>query len=176
MLPLGCCSGECTLEHQPLTLVLVEHICRFPLDRLIAVALRPRHLQHLAIQLEAVHFLNGLERRLFAVEDEERLALALQTALRNDVEYGAVALEDLCEGLLHRVDLYALLEVVDLGLSACATVCNVSALCGQLTYILHSAVSTQGTYLAYFLRLTFRWARGTWTDPRPFECPPSCRP
>lgn len=41
-------------------------------------------------------------------------------------------------------------------------------------YILQLAL--EGPTLRLLLQLTFRWAQGTWTGPRPSECPPSCRP
>lgn len=107
-----------TLQRQSLALVLLKHVCRFPLDRLIAVCFRFRHLQRLAIQLESIHFLDCLKRRLLAVKDDKCLTLAFQTALGDDVEYGAVVLEDFGERLLHGVDLDTLLKVVHLVLSA----------------------------------------------------------
>jgi hypothetical protein len=107
-------QGKHTLEHQSLPLVLVEHVCRFPLDGLVAVGFRPGHFQSLTVHFESVHLLHRLQRRLLAIEDDECLALALQAALSNNVQYGPVVLEDFGECLLHRVDLDALFEVVDL--------------------------------------------------------------
>lgn len=98
--------------------MLLKHVCGFPLDRLVAVCFRFRHLQRLAIQLETVHFLDCLERRLLAVKDDECLTLALQAALSDNVEYRSVVLEDFGECLLHCVDLDTLFKVVHLRLSA----------------------------------------------------------
>jgi hypothetical protein len=98
--------------------VLVEHVSRFPLDRFVAVGFRPGHLQGLAVHFESIHLLHRFQRGLLAIEDDECLALALQAALSNDVQYGPVVLEDFGECLLHRVDLDTLLKVVDLLLSA----------------------------------------------------------
>jgi hypothetical protein len=100
--------------------VVVEQLWRLSLDRLVAVCLRPMHLHDLAVHLEPVHLLYRLQRGLFAVEDNERLALALQAALRDNIENRTVVLEDSSQGLLHGIDLNALLEVVDLVLSAIA--------------------------------------------------------
>jgi hypothetical protein len=107
-----------TLLHEALPLVLLEQVCSLPLDSLVAMCLRPVHLQRLAVQLESAHLLDSIQRRLFAIKDDERLALALQAALRNNIQNRAVVLKDLRECLLHRVDLDALLEVVDLLQSA----------------------------------------------------------
>jgi hypothetical protein len=107
-----------TLLHQSLPLVFVEHVRRFSLHRLVAVCFRPVHLQGLSVQLKPAHLLDRVERRLLAVKHDERLALALQAALRNNIQNRAVVLEDLCERLLHRVDLDTLLEIVDLLQSA----------------------------------------------------------
>lgn len=109
-----------TPKRQALPLVIVEQFRRFSLDCLVAVCLRPVHLHDLAVHLEPVHLLYRLQRGLFAVEDNERLALALQTALRDNIENRTVVLEDSSQGLLHGIDLNALLEVVDLVLSAIA--------------------------------------------------------
>jgi hypothetical protein len=109
-----------TLERQALPLVIVEQFRRLSLDGLVAVCLRPVHLHDLAVHFESVHLLDRLQRSLLAVKDDERLTLALQTALRNNIENRAVVLEDSCQGLLHGIDLNALLEVVDLVLSAIA--------------------------------------------------------
>jgi|TARA_R110002003_G_scaffold96_12_gene7498 hypothetical protein len=87
------------------------------------------HLYRFAIELEPAHLLNGLQRSLFTVKDDESLALALQAALSNDVEDGAVVLKDFGKSLLHRIDLDALLKIVHLYLSACATGRNVGAWC-----------------------------------------------
>lgn len=94
--------------------MLLEHLHRLPLHRLIAVRLRARHLQRLAVQLEPIHLLDRVERRLLTVKHHERLALALQRRLGDDVQHGAVVHEHAHERLLHRVDLDPLLEVVDL--------------------------------------------------------------
>jgi hypothetical protein len=103
-----------TFLGETLALVLVEHLGRLLLDRLVAVSLRTRDLHVLAEQLEAIHLLGGIHAGLLAVEDDERLALALQAALRDDVDNGAVVLEDDGKRLLEVVDVDALLEVVDL--------------------------------------------------------------
>jgi hypothetical protein len=109
-----------TLERQALPLVIVEQFRRLSLDGLVAVCLRPVHLHDLAVHFEAVHLLYRLQRSLLAVEDNERLSLPLQTALRNHIQDRAVVLKDSRQGLLHGIDLNALLEVVDLVLSAIA--------------------------------------------------------
>jgi hypothetical protein len=99
-------SSMGTFLGQTLALVFVEHLGRLLLDRLVAVSLCARDLHVLAEQFEAIH--------LLAVEDDESLALALQAALRDDVDNGAVVLENDGESLLEVVDVDALLEVVDL--------------------------------------------------------------
>jgi hypothetical protein len=111
-------SKERTFLHEALPLVLIEHVGCFALDRLIAVCFRPSHPHFLAVHWEAVHSLGCLHRRLLTIEDDKSLSLALQTALSNDIENGAVALEDNIECLLHGVNLDAFLEVVDLLLLA----------------------------------------------------------
>jgi hypothetical protein len=105
---------QCTLLHQPLPLVLVKHFCRLALDRLIAVRLRFGHLHSLAVHLETIHLLNRIQTGLLAIEYDKGLALALQAALRYNVEDRAVVLEDDSEGFLEGIDLDALFEVVDL--------------------------------------------------------------
>jgi hypothetical protein len=117
--------------------VVLEQLARFSLDRLVAVCLRPVHLHDLAVHLKPIHLLHGLQRRLLAVEDDECLALALQTALCDHVEYGAVVLEDAGEGLFHGVDFDALLEVVDL-VAIASALAHSCALRTVLTYILHN--------------------------------------
>ena len=94
--------------------MLLVHVGRLPLDRLVAVRLSPCHTHHLAEQLEAVHLLNSIQAGLLAVEDDESLTLAPNAALRNDVDDLAIVLEDDGESLLHVVNLLALVEVVDL--------------------------------------------------------------
>jgi hypothetical protein len=49
-----------TLGHQPLALVLLEHFCSFPLDRLVAVGFRLAHIHSFAVHFESVHFLDCL--------------------------------------------------------------------------------------------------------------------
>jgi hypothetical protein len=88
--------------------------------------LRARNLDRLAVQFEPAHVLDGVERALFGVEDDEGLALALERALGDDVEDRAVVLEDAREGFLHSIDLHALFEVGDLCLLG-AAVCNACA-------------------------------------------------
>ena len=109
-----------TLECQALPLVILEQFRRLSLDRLVAVCLRPVHLHDLAIHLESVHLLHRLQRCLVAIENNKRLAFALQTTLRDNVENRSIVLKDSCQGLLHGIDLDALLKVVDLVLSAIA--------------------------------------------------------
>jgi hypothetical protein len=99
-------SSMGTFLGQTLALVFVEHLGRLLLDRLVAVSLCARDLHVLAEQFEAIHLLGGLH--------DESLALALQAALRDDVDNGAVVLENDGESLLEVVDVDALLEVVDL--------------------------------------------------------------
>ena len=103
-----------TFQHQPLALVLLEQLRRLALHRLVAVRARARHLDGLAVQLEAVHLLHGVERALLAVKHHKRLPLALERRLGNNVQHGAVVAKHARQRLLHRVDLDALLEVVDL--------------------------------------------------------------
>jgi len=109
-----------TPKRQALPLVIVEQFRRLSLDCLVAVCLRPVHLHDLAIHLEAVHLLYRLQRSFLAVKDNKCLALPLQTALCDNIQDRTVVLEDPCQGLLHGIDLDALLEVVDLVLSAIA--------------------------------------------------------
>jgi hypothetical protein len=109
-----------TLERQALPLVIVKQLRHLALDCLVAVCLRPVYFHDLAVHFESVHLLDRLQRSLLAVKDDERLTLALQTALRNNIENRAVVLEDSCQRLFHGIDLDALLEVIDLVLSAIA--------------------------------------------------------
>lgn len=145
------------------------------------MCLRLSNLDDLAVQLEAIHLLDSLERRVFAVENDESLALAFQATLGNDVQYRAIVLEDFGESLLQCVDLHALLEVVNLGLSA-------SRRAVQCECVLRAAVDLHKFYNLRLARrdlpfrlykLTFRWALGTcWDrqDLRPGLRPPSCPP
>ena len=94
--------------------MFVEHVGRLPLDRFVAVRLRARHLHDLAIHLETVHLLYGIQARLLAIEHDEGLAFTLQTALGDYVENGAVVLEDNGKCVFQGFDLDALLKVVDL--------------------------------------------------------------
>jgi hypothetical protein len=94
--------------------VLIKHVLRLSLDRLIAVRLRPRHLHGLAVHLEAIHLLNRIQTGFFAIEHDKGLALALQAALRYNIENRTVVFEDDSEGFLEGIDLDALFEVVDL--------------------------------------------------------------
>lgn len=103
-----------TFLRQTLAFVLVEHSGRLPLDRLVAVRLRARNLERLAVHLKAVHLLHSVQAGLLAIEHDEGLALALQAALSDDIEDGAIVFEHDGERLLQRLDLDALLEVVDL--------------------------------------------------------------
>jgi hypothetical protein len=107
-----------TLERQALALVVLEHVRRFPLDRLVAVCLCPVHSHDLAIHLKSVHLLHSLQCCLLAVKHNKCLALSLQTALRDDIQDRSVVLEHPGQGLLHRIDLDTLLKVVDLLQSA----------------------------------------------------------
>ena len=80
----GVLKGEHhTLEHQALAL-----------DRFVAVRLGLLDLHDLAVHFESVHLLHSLERCLLAVKHNKRLALALQAALRNDIEDRSVVFED----------------------------------------------------------------------------------
>lgn len=94
--------------------MLVEHLGRLLLDCLVAVSLRARDLHGLAEQVEAIHLIDSIQSGFLAVEDDEGLPLALQAALRDDFENGAVGLEDDVEGFLEVVDVDTLLEIVDL--------------------------------------------------------------
>lgn len=98
--------------------MLFEHLCCFSLNRLVAVRFRLGHLEGFAVQLETAHFLDRFECGLLAVKHDKSLALALEAALRDNVEYRSVVLEDFGESLLHGVDLDALFEIADLVLSA----------------------------------------------------------
>lgn len=89
-------------------------LSRLPLHRLIAVRLRQLNLHGLAIHLEPIHLLHGLQRRLLTVEHNESLALALQAGFSDDVDDGPIVRENGRERLLERIDLDAFLEVVDL--------------------------------------------------------------
>lgn len=111
---MGQAGRTYTLLREALALVLVVHVRSLPLDRLIAVRLSLLHAHHLAEELEAVHLLDGIQAGLLAVEDNECLALALETALGDDLDDLSVMLEDDGEGLLQVVDLLALVEVVHL--------------------------------------------------------------
>ena len=94
--------------------MLVKHVWRLPLDRLVAVRLGLGHLHSLSVHGEAIHLLDGVQTRLLAVEDDKGLALALQAALGYDIEDRAVVLEDDDEGFLEGIYLDAFLEVIDL--------------------------------------------------------------
>lgn len=94
--------------------MLLEQIPRLALHRLITMHHRTPHPHRLAVHFEPVHFLHRLERRLFAVKHNKRLALALQATLGNDVENRPVVLEYPREGLLQRLNLDAFFEIIDL--------------------------------------------------------------
>jgi hypothetical protein len=94
--------------------MLLKHIPRLALHRLITMRLCARNPYRFPIQLKRIHFLDGLERALVAVKHDKRLALALQRRFGNHVEDGAVVGEYARQRFFHRVDLYALFEVVDL--------------------------------------------------------------
>jgi hypothetical protein len=68
----------------------------------------------LAVQLEPIHILDGLERGFLAVEHDEGLPLALQAALGNHVQDRPVVREDAPQRFLEHVDGDTLFEVVDL--------------------------------------------------------------
>jgi hypothetical protein len=68
----------------------------------------------LAVQLEPIHILDGLERRLLAVEHDKGLPFALQAALGNHVQDRSVVRENAPQRFLEHVDGDALFEVVDL--------------------------------------------------------------
>lgn len=85
------------------------------LQRLIAMSLSHIDLHRLAVQLEAVHFQCGIVGRLLGIVDDEGLAPALQAGLGFNVDDVAVVLEDGHQGLLERLELYILVEILDLG-------------------------------------------------------------
>jgi hypothetical protein len=108
--------------------MLLEHLRRLALHRLIRMRLRSCNLDGLAVELKPTHVLDGVERALLGVEHDEGLALALERALGDDVEDRAVVLEDAREGFFHGVDFHALFEVGDLEvLGLGAAVCNACA-------------------------------------------------
>ena len=91
---------------------------RLALQGLVAVAPGHGHTHDLAVQLEAVHLLDGIQACLLAVEHDKRLPLPFQAVLNDDVEDGAIVLEDGGQSCLHLLILDPLLEVIDLHLLA----------------------------------------------------------
>ena len=79
------------------------------------IALRPRKRERhgLLEQLEALYFFYGVGGRLGVVEDDKRLTLGLEVALRDDVEDRSIFTEYFFQRLLELVDLYTLLEIFD---------------------------------------------------------------
>ena len=67
-----------TFQHQPLSLVLLEHLRSFSFYRLITVSLRARDFHDFAVQLEAIHLLDCVQSTLLAVENDKGLAFSLQ--------------------------------------------------------------------------------------------------
>jgi len=80
---------------------------------------------HLLVeQLEAIHLVNGILRRLDAVEDDKCLPLSLQTLFRYNVDYVAVFRKDFAQRLDQGLDLDALFEVLDVDAADVVSVCS----------------------------------------------------
>jgi len=81
------------------------------------IALRPRVLQphRLPCNLKTLDLLNRCFRRSHVIEDNEGLAFALQTAFRDDVDYGAEHAKDLLQAVDEVGDFDVLGEITDLG-------------------------------------------------------------
>lgn len=77
----------------------------------IAPGARQRDMHRLLEQLEALHLLDGGQRRLGLIEDDEGLALGLEVRLGHNVDHVAILGEDGVQRLLERLRLDALLEV-----------------------------------------------------------------
>jgi hypothetical protein len=82
-------------------------------NRSITPRLRKRQLHRFIEQLEALHLINRLLRRLHRVKDNECLALRLQVRLCDDVDDFAIFAEELAERLFELVDFDALFEIAD---------------------------------------------------------------
>lgn len=84
------------------------------LDSSIALRLRKIQMHLLAEELETVHLIDGILRRVCTVEYDECLSFALQTLLRDNVDDGAIFLEYFAQSLNEGWYFYALLEIFDL--------------------------------------------------------------
>jgi hypothetical protein len=107
-----------TFLHEPLALVLVEHVTCFAFDCLVAVRFCHSNPHLLAEHWEAIDNFDSFLGSLLALEDDKSLTFALYAALSNDVDDGAEVFEDDSECIFHVFDGGALLEVVDLLLLA----------------------------------------------------------
>lgn len=79
----------------------------------IAAGARHGDLHRLVEQLEAVHVLDGGQRRLGLVEHDEGLPLGLEVRLGDHINHVAIFREDGAQGLLERLRLDALFQVTD---------------------------------------------------------------
>lgn len=110
-------TSECpvhTLLCQSLLLVLLEsRVAVLPLNS----GIRPRLCEvqvHLAPeQVEALEVVDGILRAVHIVVDDEGLALALQTLLRDDVDDGAELVEEAVQRFDQSWDLDGLVEVAN---------------------------------------------------------------
>lgn len=84
------------------------------LDNRITLRFREIQYHRLAKQIEPLDFADSVGGGLDSVKDDERLALALQAGLCDDLHDGAIVFEDFGERFFQRVDLDFLGQVLDL--------------------------------------------------------------
>lgn len=83
-----------------MALVLLQlFLVALPLHRSIAPGLGKVEDHGLAEQFEAVDLVNGIGGALGRVEDDKGLSLALQTALRNNINHVSIFGKDLAQSL-----------------------------------------------------------------------------
>lgn len=73
-------------------------------------------VQHhgLVEEVEALHLLYSTPRSVWVVEDDECLSFSFEIRLGNQVDNTAISGEDIGQGLLELINLYALLKIFDL--------------------------------------------------------------
>lgn len=79
----------------------------------IAASTSQSDLHWLLEQLEAVHILNGGQRRFGLVEHDERLAFGLEVRLGHDVDHVAILGENGIQRLLDQFWLDTLFQIMD---------------------------------------------------------------
>ena len=85
-----------------------------PQNRRIAPRIRIIQAHGFVEELEPVDFLDSICSGLDIVKDNECLPLCFEVGFCDDLDYGAVFGEELCQGFLELVDFDALLQVADL--------------------------------------------------------------